>query len=155
MKNLAEIFGEEKLSYAEFTERTAGAEIGDLTELKKSHAEELRRLRVSGAVEREAMLSGAKDVGILVRILDEGKITVEDDGVHGVTEQIGKLRETAPYLFEDTDKSVKSDKSAKGTEAFFRATLDTGMRHGRDRIDPDSLSDEEYYRMRNAQRKPQ
>ena len=52
MPKISEIFGSDKLSYEEFVKKAAeaGGEFGDVAEMKKAHAAEMNRLRVTGAV---------------------------------------------------------------------------------------------------------
>jgi hypothetical protein len=108
MPRISDIFGSEKLSYEEFVKKAAeaGGEFGDVAEMRKAHTAEMNRLRVTGAVEREAMRAGAKNSGLLMRVIDMGGITVDESGVHGIAEQIGKLRESDPYLFAEKEAAV-------------------------------------------------
>lgn len=150
MPKIADIFGSEKLSYEEFMMKAAeaGGEFGDVAEMKKTHAAEINRLRIAGAVEKEAILSGAKNSGLLMRVLDMNGITVDDGGVHGITEQIGKLRESDPYLFaEGGDNSVKKS-GTPDTAVSHGMTISTGAPHSREVTDPDTLSDADYYSSR-------
>ncbi|MGN1346526.1 MAG: phage scaffolding protein [Eubacteriales bacterium] len=132
MPKLSDIFGSEKLSYEEFVRKAAeaGGEFGDVAELRRTHAAEMNRLRVSGAVEREALRAGAKNSALLMRVIDLTGVTVDEGGVHGVAEQIGKLRETDPYLFAESGGGM---------------TISTGAPHSRETTDPDLMSDEDYY----------
>ena len=148
MPKISDIFGSEKLSYEEFVKKAAeaGGEFGDVAEMRKAHAAEMNRLRVTGAVEREAMRAGAKNSGLLMRVIDMGGITVDDSGVHGIAEQIGKLRESDPYLFAE-----KETIPAKETVVAPAMTVSTGAPHGRETVDPDLLSDADYYAGRMKQ----
>lgn len=132
MPGISELFGGERLTYEELMEKAAaaGCEIGDLSKARRDHDEEIRSIRVSGAVERAAYMAGAKNTELLMRVIDRGAVTVDGSGVHGLSEQITRLRESDPYLFNE-EKLV---------------TVDTGMRHEKEQTDPDRLSDEEYYK---------
>ncbi len=152
MPKISDIFGSEKLSYEEFVKKAAeaGGEFGDVTEMRKAHMAEMNRLRVTGAVEREAMRAGAKNSGLLMRVIDMGSVTVDDSGVHGITEQIGKLRESDPYLF--ADKAAEAAPPAvKETATVPAMTVSTGASHGRESVNPDMMSDADYYASRMKQ----
>lgn len=132
MPGISELFGGERLTYEELIEKAAaaGCELGDLTKARRDHDEEIRAIRVSGAVERAAYMAGARNTELLMRVIDRGAVTIDADGVHGLNEQITRLRESDPYLFNE-ERAVR---------------VDTGMRHEGERLDPDRLSDEEYYK---------
>ena len=145
MPGISEIFGSEKLSYEEFVKKAAeaGGEFGDVAEMRKAHTAELNRLRVTAAVEREAMRAGAKNSGLLMRVIDMSVITVDDSGVHGLTEQIGKLKESDPYLFAEKEAGTSSAKEPAASTAVT-VSVNTGAPHGRETVDPDLLSDADY-----------
>ena len=151
MPKISEIFGSEKLSYEEFVKKAAeaGGEFGDVAEMRKAHTAEMNRLRVTGAVEREAMRAGAKNSGLLMRVIDMAGVTVDDSGVHGIAEQIGKLRESDPYLFAETATAPASAKEPAAPAA--KVSIGTGAPHGRETVDPDFLSDADYYAGRMKQ----
>ncbi len=144
MAKISDIFGSEKLSYEEFVKKAAeaGGEFGDVAELRKTHRAEMNRLRMSGAVEREALRAGAKNSGLLMRVIDMNAVTVDDAGVHGVAEQIGKLRETDPYLFAEAKETVAVTVEKTSVPAM---TVSTGAPHGKESVDPDLMSDEDFY----------
>ncbi len=152
MPRISDIFGSEKLSYEEFVKKAAeaGGEFGDVAEMRKTHTAELNRLRVTAAVEREAMLAGAKNSGLLMRVIDMNVITVDDSGVHGLTEQIGKLRESDPYLFAEKE-AASSPVKEPAASAAVTVSVNTGAPHGRETVDPDLLSDADYYAGRMKQ----
>lgn len=151
MPKISEIFGSEKLSYEEFVKKAAeaGGEFGDVAEMRKAHTAEMNRLRVTGAVEREAMRAGAKNSGLLMRVIDMGSVTVDDSGVHGIVEQIGKLRESDPYLF--AEKAETALPPVKETVTAPAMTVSTGAPHGRESVNPDLMSDADYYASRMKQ----
>ncbi len=144
MPRIADIFGSDKLSYEEFVKKAAeaGGEFGDVAEMRKAHTAEMNRLRVTGAVEREALRAGAKNSGLLMRVIDMGGVTVDERGVHGITEQIGKLRETDPYLFAEKESTPVTVAEKPSLPAM---TVSTGAPHGKEPVDPDLLSDADYY----------
>ena len=147
MPKISDIFGSEKLSYEEFVKKAAeaGGEFGDVAEMRKAHTAEMNRLRVTGAVEREAMRAGAKNSGLLMRVIDLGSVTVDDSGVHGITEQIGRLRESDPYLFAERAAEPAVPTKEPPVPAV---TVSTGAPHGRESVNPDLMSDEDYYASR-------
>ena len=148
MPKISDIFGSERLSYEEFVKKAAeaGGEFGDVAELRKAHTAEMNRLRVTGAVEREALRAGAKNSGLLMRVIDMNGVTVDEGGVHGIAEQIGKLRESDPYLF--ADKTPETPAPAVTAPPAPAMTVSTGAPHGRESVDPDLMSDEDYYACR-------
>ena len=153
MPKISEIFGSAKLSYEEFVKKAAeaGGEFGDVAEMRKTHTAELNRLRVTAAVEREAMLAGAKNSGLLMRVIDMSVITVDDSGVHGLTEQIGKLRESDPYLFADKEAGTSASPVKEPAASAVTVSVNTGAPHGRETVNPDLLSDADYYAGRMKQ----
>ena len=64
-------------------------------------------------------------------------VSVDEDGVHGITEQLSALRESDPYLFEDKHQSASQAQPH---------TIRTGIAHRHEPLDSDSLSDADYYR---------
>lgn len=153
MPKISEIFGSEKLSYEEFVKKAAeaGGEFGDVAEMRKAHTAEMNRLRVTGAVEREAMRAGAKNSGLLMRVIDMAGVTVDDSGVHGIAEQIGKLRESDPYLFADKEAGTSASPAKEPAPPAAKVSINTGAPHGRETVDPDLLSDADYYAGRMKQ----
>lgn len=141
MPDLEGLFGGGKLSYEELCVKAGqlGMEPGDVTALRSDYEARIRELRCSHAVERELDRSGVKNREIAARLLDPEGITVDEDGVHGVTEQLDALRQNAPYLFEEPNSA-----STARTTPKTRTSL--GMPHGAAVSDADSLSDAEFYR---------
>lgn len=137
MADLSEIFGESKLSYDEFLIKAGelGAEIGDTRELRQAFTEELNAVKRSSALERELDKAGAKNRDLITKIIDMTTVSVDDDGVHGIAEQLSSLRESDPYLFENASVGQKLPR-----------TMRTGMPHGHEPLDTDSLSDADYYK---------
>lgn len=137
MADLSEIFGDTKLSYDEFLVKVGefGAEIGDTRELRQCYEEELREIRRSSALERELDRAGARNRGIISKVIDMNAVTVDEDGVHGIREQLDALRASDPYLFDTAQSSPTQPR-----------TLRTGMPHGHEPLDSDSLSDADYYK---------
>ena len=78
---------------------------------------------VRGAFEKK--IEGLRKSSALERELDR---------FSGISEQIASLRESDPYLFEE--------KSASSAGAFFNS----GLSHGREVPDEDSMSDSDFYK---------
>ena len=106
MPEISDIFGEERLSYAEFRERAerAGVLFGDVeaarTEARAAFDRQLSDVRRSAALERELDRAKVKNRSIVSKIIDMEKVTVDEGGVGGIAEQLDLLRRTDPYLFE-------------------------------------------------------
>ena len=120
MPELSEIFGEGKLSYEEFLIKAGemGAEIGDVGALRQSYEEQLRGVRCHAALERELDRCGAKNRGLISRVIDLDTVTVDEDGVHGLTEQFDALRQSDPYLFEAGNGGAGSGGSGGGSSRW-------------------------------------
>lgn len=149
MPELSEIFGEGKLSYEEFLIKAGemGAEIGDVGALRLSYEEQLRGVRCHAALERELDRFGAKNRGLVSRVIDLDAVTVDEDGVHGLTEQFDALRQSDPYLFEAGNSGVGSGGSGgNGSGSGGVRGVRIGMPHGRETLDPNSLSDADFYK---------
>lgn len=139
MADISEIFGDGRLSYDEFVMKAGelGREIGDLGELRRSYETELLSVKRNAALERELDRSGAKNRSLITKVIDLDSVKVDEDGVHGIAEQISALRESDPYLFDDAPKP-----SEEKAHILFR----TGMEHRSEPLDSDSLSDADFYR---------
>ena len=68
------------------------------------------------------------------KVLDPEKITVDEDGVHGIAEQITALKASDPYLFDAPAPAPP-------------APVKWGISHTQTVPDPDSMGDAEYYKM--------
>ncbi len=134
--DLKELFGEGRLSFEELMVRCteAGVEMGDLGSMRAEYDGKITAMKKSYALERELDRAGVKNRTLVEKILDQEKITVEEDGVHGIAEQIAALRESDPYLFESL--AAQADP----------VPVKWGASHGQDVPDADSMDDREYYR---------
>ena len=141
MADISEIFGSGKISYDEFLIKAGemGVEVGDIGKMRTDYEEEIRGIRCRNALERELERSGVKNRELVTRILDMNSVTVDDDGVHGIAEQIDGLRESDPYLFEDAVGQPGVTKSET-------RRVSTGFSHSGTAVDPDRLSDREFYK---------
>ena len=133
---ISEIFGDGRLSYDEFLMKTgeAGIEIGDVGEVRGAFEKKIEGLRKNSALERELDRAGVKNRSLITRLINMDEVTADDDGVSGISEQIDSLRESDPYLFEE--------KSRPSAGAFFNS----GLSHGREVPDEDSMSDSDFYK---------
>ena len=110
-----------------------GLEVGDVGEMRGYYENELRTVRVAGALEREIERSGVKNRAILEKLIDLGSVRVDEDGVHGISEQLDTLRESDPNLFA-------------GVEEKPQTRINTGFSHSGTYADSDRLSDEDFYK---------
>ena len=135
MADLRDLFGNASLTYEEFLAKAgeAGAEIGDTAALRADYESRIRDLRCSAALERALDGASAKNRDRLSKLIDFSAVTVDDEGVHGVSEQVNALRRSDPYLFETAPAPRQ---------------IVTGLPHEGAAADPDSLSDDEYYKAR-------
>ena len=156
MPDLSELFGEERLTYAELTERMtkAGVQFGDvgqaLGEARAEFARQLNEVRRSAALDRELDRAKVRNRAIVSKIIDMDRVTVGEDGVAGIAEQIDALRHTDPYLFEpemrQPEPTAAENPGSPGTPGTFRMRITSGYPHAGAAADPDSMSDAEYYR---------
>lgn len=137
MPDISEIFGGEKLSYEEFLAKAGelGLEIGDMNELKAQYEAEIMSVRAQNELERELDLAGVKNREIVLKLIDMEAVTFDEEGIHGIKEQIDALKESAPYLFEEK-------KDVKITAPKMRI----GMHHKAEANDADSMNDKDYYK---------
>ncbi|MBR5366839.1 MAG: phage scaffolding protein [Clostridia bacterium] len=144
MPDLSELFGEERLSYAELCERLskAGLEYGDVGQLKAEFTRQMDDVRRSAALERELDRAKVKNRAIVAKILDMDRVTVGEDGAHGIAEQLDDLRRTDPYLFEQSERQPEANAPQQPGGMRFAS----GLRHTETAADPDDMSDAEYYR---------
>lgn len=131
---IGEIFGSGRISYDEFLIKAAeaGVKVGDVGEAEGRFEKKIHEVRCSAALERELDRSGAKNREIIAKVIDMGKVTSDDDGVHGLTEQFAELKKAAPYLF--------------GGEDEREVVFSSGLSHGGAAVDVDAMDDGEYYR---------
>ena len=135
MSDISEIFGTESLTLEEFKKRAdeRGIEIGDIRDVRRGYEERICEIRCAAALEREIERAGVINADVLRKLIDPDAITVDDEGVHGIGEQIAGLRESDPYLFVPEKKNT------------FRSVM-TGARHGGETLDHDKMSDADYYK---------
>ena len=139
MADMSEIFGGGKLSYDECLIKAGelGLEFGDTGEMRRAYEEQIRTIRCSSALERELDRADVRNRELVSKIIDMGAVTVDDEGVHGISEQITALRESDPYLF---NAKVNSPAAVSGPR------MRTGFSHGGESLDPDTMSDRDYYK---------
>lgn len=137
MPDISEIFGSEKLSYEEFLAKAVenGMDIGDMTELKQHHEAEIMSVRVQNELERELDNAGVKDRELVMKLVDMQSVTYDEDGIHGISEQIEALKTNASYLFED---------KAQSKSALSKMRI--GMPHKNEANDADSMNDRDFYK---------
>ena len=140
MSDFSKIFGDGKLSYDEFVMKAGelGLEPGDIRQVRESYEEQIRGIKCASALERELDRAGVKNRDLVAKIIDMSAIMVDEDGVSGISEQLSALRESDPYLFES--------KQGGGATYPVSQRIRTGMRHERESVDPDSMSDADFYK---------
>ena len=94
-----------------------------ITELQKTNVEneqkyqeQLKEFKINSAIENVAVKNGAKNTKALKALLNFEGITVTDEGVIGLNEQIEKLKESESFLFEKetiTNPVISSNKKEK------------------------------------------
>ncbi len=87
---------------------------------------ELNNSKLTGAVTSALISAGAKNVIAAGALIDKGKITLDDKGIQGLTEQIEAVKKECAYLFYDTDYSSgmahgSTQKNHDGFTNFARA----------------------------------
>ncbi len=71
----------------------------------ESKEKELNNLRKTNAIKFEVLKANPNDVADILPHLDNEKITVDDNGITGLKEQIEALQESKPYLFKQEQPS--------------------------------------------------
>lgn len=129
-EEIQKLFGEESLSYAEFTSRAerSGMRIGNLLEMETAHRKELDGVYITCELERELERFGAKNGALIKKALDMEAVRVENGKVSGLNEQLEALLASDPYLFRERERTR------------------TGAEHGASIVpDADGMSDAEFY----------
>ena len=147
MPDLSELFGEERLSYAELCERLAkaGLEYGDVGAARAEFTRQMDDVRRSAALERALDRAKVKNRAIVSKIIDMDRVTVGEDGAHGIAEQLDDLRRTDPYLFEGSERQPETT-APQQSASQQGIRFSSGLRHTEAAADPDDMSDAEYYR---------
>ncbi|MBZ6000950.1 phage scaffolding protein [Leuconostoc gelidum] len=73
---------------------------------KTDYESNISQLKRDGAIELALREAQAKNPKAVKALLNDGAITVDDDGVHGLKEQIEQLQTSDAYLF-DTEPEAK------------------------------------------------
>ena len=99
--------------------------------MEESHTADLQKMQIAHETKYALTRMGAKNPSLAAKVLDMSAITIDNDGIHGLNEQLDKLRLSDPYLFHST---ADKEKTA------------TGIPHGTPFADPENMTDAEYYR---------
>lgn len=67
---------------------------------KEQYEKELATLKLHSAIDKELLGAKAKNIKAAKALLDIDKVTIEDDEIKGLTEQLTTLKETDSYLFD-------------------------------------------------------
>ena len=134
MADISKIFGGGSLTYEEFSKKAGemGLEVDDVTEVRRGYEDRILEMRCTNALDREMERAGVINTALVKRLINLDGITADDEGVHGIGEQIASLRESDPYLFVPEKKTL-------------RAVM-TGARHSGEGVDHDKMSDADYYK---------
>lgn len=76
-------------------------------ESKKNSENTLNRVRKDSAIDMALLKAQARNPKAIKALLDDEVIKLDDDGLHGLNEQIDKLKESDGYLFEKDNSSEK------------------------------------------------
>lgn len=81
---------------------------------------ELNESKLTGAVTSALISAGAKNVIAAGALIDKGKITIDDTGIKGLTEQIEAVKKECSYLFYDNGYSsgMAHSSTQKNTDGF-------------------------------------
>ena len=81
---------------------------------EQKYNDDISKLKLDYAV--NSALQGARNVKAVKSLIDMSIVKLDGDGVVGLAEQVEKLRESDPYLFEQTEtKPQKKGGFAQGT----------------------------------------
>lgn len=89
-----------------FSQKAQGADelhtqVTELTERVGKLTSELKSSQINGAVSQALLSAGAKNLKAAGALIDIDKISFEDDGVKGLTEQVEQIKKDCGYLFYD------------------------------------------------------
>lgn len=72
-------------------------------ETKQNAANELNEVKKSSAIDMELMKAGARNPKAIKALLDSDAIKLDDDGIHGLKDQLDAVKESDGYLFESKE----------------------------------------------------
>lgn len=158
MKSIGEIFEGGSLSGEEFESRLKDAGIVlldaveggyvpasrelELTEAlekqKQSHEASLKSVKARAALVCELTRSGAHNPALAAGAIGLDGLDGDDAALaKGAKEKVALFKSSEPYMFAEEGLSSA-------------AAFSTGLRHQSQSVDPDSMSDSEYYRYRKT-----
>ncbi|KAF0353804.1 capsid protein [Pediococcus acidilactici] len=73
---------------------------GKFDKVSESSANELAQVRKESAIDLELVKSGARNPKAVKALLDNDAIKLDDEGIHGLNDQLEGLKESDGYLFE-------------------------------------------------------
>lgn len=76
---------------------------GKFDESSSKASNELEQVRKESAIDLELVKSGARNPKAVKALLDNDSVKFDDDGIHGLSDQLDKLKESEAYLFETGD----------------------------------------------------
>lgn len=128
----------------------------DFTDLQTKYTTDTAAIKLGNAVElalRDAKVKNAKPVKAM---LDMTIVKMDGDKILGLTEQLDNLRKSDAYLFEPTDDGKGGNGGSGGNSGGGTggAHVDSGGNHGgAGTPDYDKMSDDEYYKAMEAEKK--
>lgn len=117
----------EALEAAEHPDEALKTQLAELQTKYESEKAELESSlvahRKASAIELGITQAGARNMKAVVALLDQDKITVSDNGIEGLKEQIEAIKKSDEYLFEP-DFEPSGQAVAAGNPARPKETLD-------------------------------
>lgn len=109
----------QELEQLEPSKNTAEMLQQQITDLKKAHAEELRRLKIENAVTAAITAAKGKNAKAIRALLELEKAELAEDGtVKGLAEQMEKLKkaEDSKFLFDPERRTLRGTKPAEASD---------------------------------------
>ena len=102
----------------------AKAEVKTAYEAEKT---ELNKKLLRASIMGEIIKSNAIDENDIIKMLDIEKISMDDEGIKGLTEQLDELKEKKSYLFNKTEKKPDEKKKKSGLNHDDPEDAETAM----------------------------
>ncbi|MBR2917099.1 MAG: phage scaffolding protein [Clostridia bacterium] len=91
---------------------------------EKEGLSQLDKYKFDEAVENELIKTKAKNPELLKSLLDFDSVLYEDGEFLGLTEQLDRLKEENPFLFEEEGTAPKFSRKAKGDDHITKKDFD-------------------------------
>lgn len=103
--------------------------LADLRQTLKDNDLKMAQLKKDSAIKVEALKSNPIDIDDIIPHINKDSITVNDDGITGLKEQLEKLQETKAYLFKAEQPQgtggTKGNNAKGGTPPSSTSFIDT------------------------------